>query len=438
MTITRIAPSPTGKFHIGTARTALINYIFAKQNSGQFLLRMEDTDQERNQAEYEEDIKNGLKWLRLDWDGEIIYQSQKTDRYLSIVDQLIKQNSAYQKDGAVWFKVPKNDTIKFNDLVRGKVEFKTDDLKDFVILRSDKSPIFYLTGVVDDNDAEITHIIRGEEHLSNTPKQILIIKALGWKLPIYAHLPLILNSDRSKMSKRKDPVSISKDFKENGYLPEAMVNYLFLLGFHPKEKNPKSETRNSKHNVDIYSLKEMFDIFDILRVQKGGAVFDIEKLKSINHFYLQQIPDTELFEKLKKYQGNVESDIFTRFISIIKPRLRYLEEINQELGWLENPVVYPAEKLIFKKSDKTTTLKALNLVHTNLQKTATPEVAEIGRVFKKIIENNSLSNGDVYWSTRVALSGLEKSPPPEELIWVLGKDKSLERIEKAINKLNSK
>ena len=425
---TRIAPSPTGKFHIGTARTALINYIFARQNKGHFLLRMEDTDKERNQIKYEEDIKNGLKWLGLNWDGEIIYQSQKTDRYQSIVNQLIKQNSAYQKDGAVWFKVPENNKIEFNDLVRGKIEFKTEDLKDFVILRSDKSPIFYLSGVVDDNDTGITHIIRGEEHLSNTPKQILIIKALGWKLPIYAHLSLILNSDRSKMSKRKDPVSISKDFKKNGYLPEALVNYLFLLGFHPQEK--------FKVN-DIYSTTEMFDIFYISRVQKGGAIFDLEKLNSINHHYIQQIPDDKLVQKLEKYQGDIDSNIFVRFISIIKPRLRYFEEIKAELCWLVNSVDYHTNQLIFKKSNKNITIKALGLISQSITKSESIEVDSISKLLQSVVIENSLSNGDVYWSVRVALSGLEKSPPPEELIWVLGKKESLKRINLAIEKLNN-
>lgn len=436
-TRTRIAPSPTGLFHIGTARTALVNYIFAKQNKGEFLLRMEDTDAARNKPEYEEDIKNGLTWLCLKWEGEIVYQKNRVDRYREIVDELVKKGAAYKKDGAVWFKIPPG-MVKFTDLIRGEVEFDSKDIKDFVVTRSDNSPIFYLSGVVDDHDSQITHVIRGEEHLSNTPKQILLLQALGWCLPTYAHLPLILNPDRSKMSKRKDPVSITRDFKQNGYLPEAMINYLALLGWHPSE-NLKSGILNLESDADIYRLDELIKFYNISKMQHGGAVFDIEKLDSINHHYIQKMSDTELGGALEKYRGDISKDIFAKFISITKPRLKKLADITQDMDWLKKPVAYDPSLLIFKKSTTESTLTALRAVQsTMLTYEVNIKVDEINGALEQVVKENNLTNGDVFWSVRVALSGLEKSPPPAEMMWVIGKEETTTRIKKAIGKLKIK
>lgn len=436
MTKTRIAPSPTGLFHIGTARTALINFIFAKQHSGEFLLRMEDTDAARNKPEYEEDIKNGLEWMGLHWDGEIVYQKNRTPRYLEIVDELKKKEKAYTKDGAVWFTIPEGK-IQFTDLIRGEVTFDGADLKDFVIVRSDGSPIFYLSGVVDDHDSNVTHVIRGEEHLSNTPKQILLLQALGWELPTYAHVPLILNADRSKMSKRKDPVSVTRDFKEKGYLPEAMINYLALLGWHQSE-NHKSEIINHKSEIDIYSLKELVKLFDISKMQHGGAVFDLEKLDSINHHYIQTMPNNSLGSALKKYRGDIAKDIFDKFVSVVKPRLKKLSDIRDDIGWLENPVKYQPELLIYKKSNRQVTLTALQGLSKKVTDYTSPlTVDNCHELLDEIVAENNLQNGDVFWSTRVALSGLEKSPPPAEMMWVLGKEECLKRIQHALNVLNN-
>lgn len=436
---TRIAPSPTGPFHLGTARTALINYIFAKQNKGEFLLRMEDTDATRNQPEFEEDIKNGLSWLGLDWDGEIVYQKNRGARYREIVSELIKKDSAYQKDGAVWLHIPKNEKVKFDDLIRGQVEINSDDLKDFVILRSDSSPIFYLSGVVDDYDSQITHVIRGEEHLSNTAKQILILQALGWNIPQYAHLPLILNPDRSKMSKRKDPVSITRDFKDQGYLSEAMVNYLFLLGFHPTEKaKPELPTKN--YEKDIYGLKKMAEIFDIARMQKGGAIFDRVKLDSINHRYIQKLSDSELAKKLEKYRGAVNQEPYNRLIKVIKSRLRKLSDVADDLTWVKQSANYPPQLLVYKDSSLPKTLQALQVLQDKVQAIGTKprHFEDYHLILKSIVEETDLQTGDIFWSARVALSGLEKSPPPAELMWVLGKEESIKRIKNAIRKIENR
>ncbi|PIS07147.1 hypothetical protein COT79_00785 [Candidatus Berkelbacteria bacterium CG10_big_fil_rev_8_21_14_0_10_43_14] len=442
MVTTRIAPSPTGLFHIGTARTALINYIFAKQNNGEFLLRMEDTDVARNKSEFEDDIKSGLEWLGLTWDGDIVYQKNRTKRYLDVVDALVKKEKAYTKDGAIWFKIPEG-TIIFHDLIRGEVVFDGADLKDFVIMRSDGSPIFYLSGVVDDHDSDITHVIRGEEHLSNTPKQIVLLQALEWELPTYAHVPLILNADRSKMSKRKDPVSITHDFKNKGYLPEALINYLALLGWHESETQKHvpsnaegSKLKTKKSETEIYNLNTLIKIYDVSRMQHGGAIFDREKLENMNHHYIQKMGDDELREKLNAYKGDIKNDVYNRYVSITKPRLNKFSDIANDTSWLNNPVDHDPELLVFKKSTKDTTLKALNAILTNLPKIVTYEVTKIVDMLQEVVEGNNLQNGDVFWSARVALSGLEKSPPPAELMWVLGREETIMRIERAISFLN--
>ena len=428
--VTRIAPSPTGQFHIGTARTALINYIFAKQNQGEFLLRMEDTDEARNKPEFEQDIKDGLSWLGLNWDGEVVYQNKRTQRYLDVVSDLKTKNFAYEKDGASWFKIPENREIKFNDLIRGEVVFNTKDLKDFVILRSDGSPIFYLSGVVDDNDSQITHVIRGEEHLSNTPKQILILQALGFEIPTYAHVPLILNADRSKMSKRKDPVSITRDFKQKGYLAEALINYLALLGWH--------ETESQKSVSDIYSLQEIIQKYDISRMQKGGAVFGQTKLDNINHHYIQEKTDEEFLNLVKSYKPTtIDDDRFNKLALICKDRIKKSSDIVNELVWLKDLSDYPKELLIFKNSNEQDTLKSLQKTCEELNNMPSePEDPKTYHlIMHKVMEDLSLQKGDVFWSARVALSGNKQSPPPEQLMWLIGKDESMERIKKAINKL---
>lgn len=271
-----MAPSPTGPFHIGGVRTALYNFIYAKQHGGKFILRIEDTDKERSKPEYETDIIESLKWLGLNYD-ELYKQSDRGEIYKKYLEKLIKDDLAYEaEDKVIRFRNPGKD-VTFNDLIRGDITFNTKELEDFVIAKSVDLPLYHLAVVIDDHESGITHIIRGEDHISNTPRQILIQEAIGASRPLYAHLPLILASDRSKLSKRKHGESVSLDYyKKQGLLPEAILNYLALLGWNPGT------------DQEIFTLDELVKEFKLEKVHKGGAMFDEKKLAWVNrkHFNL--------------------------------------------------------------------------------------------------------------------------------------------------------
>lgn len=281
----RFAPSPTGPLHVGGARTALFNYLFVRQTDGQFILRVEDTDRERSRPEYEKEIIDGLAWLGITFDA-VYRQSERTKIYQTHLNKLIKSGAAYlsrepKKEGSgevevVRFRNP-DKLISFQDIVRGEVSFDTTELKDFVVARSVTEPLYHLAVVVDDFEMGVTHIIRGEDHISNTPRQILIQEALGAPRPLYAHLPLILASDRSKLSKRKHGEAVSlTHFRSLGISPKAMVNFLALLGWHPSDSDAS----------EVLSFPELVAQFRLERVQKGGAVFDLNKLNWLNKKYL--------------------------------------------------------------------------------------------------------------------------------------------------------
>ncbi|MEX2013363.1 MAG: glutamate--tRNA ligase family protein [Parcubacteria group bacterium] len=281
--ITRFPPSPTGSLHIGNVRTALFNYLFAKHGGGDFIVRVEDTDKTRSKKEYEENMFENLKWLGLEIDGEVWRQSERTDIYKKYLRKLIDENKAYisiETEGenreVVRLKNP-NKVVTFNDLIRGEVSFDTTELGDFIIAKNIDEPLYHLAVVIDDFESGITHVIRGEDHISNTPRQILIQEAIGAPRPLYAHLPLILAQDRSKLSKRKHGESVSLDYyRLKGYSREAIINYLALLGW-----NPGTEQ-------EIFTLEELIKVFDLSRVHKGGAIFDEKKLAWVNrkHFNL--------------------------------------------------------------------------------------------------------------------------------------------------------
>ncbi|KKS48900.1 MAG: Glutamate-tRNA ligase [Candidatus Azambacteria bacterium GW2011_GWF2_42_22] len=279
--ITRFPPSPTGNFHVGSARTALFNFLFARKNNGKFILRIEDTDKTRSKKEFEDNIFESLEWLGLKYD-EFYRQSDRGKIHRTYIEKMLDDGSIYEaEDKIIRFKNP-NKKVKFNDLVRGEIEFDTTELKDFIIAKSVDEPLYHLAVVIDDFESNITHVIRGEDHISNTPRQILIQETISAPRPIYAHLPLILAPDRSKLSKRKHGESVSLDYYRNkGYSPEAMINYLALLGW-----NPGTEQ-------EIFTLPELINVFDFSRVHKGGAIFDEKKLAWMNrkHFNLGKTRD---------------------------------------------------------------------------------------------------------------------------------------------------
>jgi glutamyl/glutaminyl-tRNA synthetase len=276
----RIAPSPTGFAHVGTAYTALFNFAFARNKNGKFIIRIEDTDVKRHLPRAEEAIYQALSWLGIDWNegpdkgGKYgpYKQSERLDIYREKAKELIKKDLAYEEEGAIRYKNPKED-IAWRDLVRGEISFPGSEIGDFVIMKSDGYPTYNFAVVVDDSLMKISHIIRAEEHISNTPRQIALYKALGLKIPEFAHLPLLRNPDRSKISKRKNPVALSW-YREQGYLPEALINFLCLLGWsHPEGK-------------EIFSLEEFIKVFDIKRVRKAGPIFNLKKLDWINGEYI--------------------------------------------------------------------------------------------------------------------------------------------------------
>ena len=431
--ITRYPPSPTGYFHIGSARTALFNYLFAANRGGTMYLRFEDTDKERSKKEYEDDIIAGLSWLGIPYTmPEVARQSERTHIYQTYVKTLVDKGAAYEAEAAtddpdkkvVRFKNP-NATITFNDLVRGEVSFNTTDLKDFVIAKSIDEPLYHLAVVLDDYEMGVTHVIRGEDHISNTPRQILILEALGFARPEYAHIPLILAPDRSKLSKRHGAVSVN-EYRTQGYLPEALVNYLALLGW-----NPGTEK-------ELFTRDELVKEFRIEQVQKSGAIFDIEKLRWFNHEHMMQLSDEEFFVRLAEFVG---TPIHSSVVPLLKERSRTFKEAadaisTEEYNFLKDSISYEPHLLLKgAKTDADTAIKHLGIASVMLTGIPASDFKSEkirGEVFPYATREG---RGAVLWPLRVALSGREKSPDPFIIASVIGKDKTLERIQNAVTKL---
>src|SRR3989344_5196052 len=299
--ITRFAPSPTGLFHIGSARTALFNYLYARKHKGKFILRIEDTDKSRSEKQYEDDITNGLKWLGLELD-EFHRQSERTEVYKKYLQKLLDEGKAYLDGKAIRFKNP-NKKVVFNDLIRGEISTQTDDVGDFVIAKDLDTPLFHFTVVVDDYEMGVTDIIGGEAHTPTPPRHILLQEALGFDIPNYAHLPLILASDKSKLSKRHGAVSVS-EYKNMGYLPEAIINFIAFIGW-----NPGGER-------EIFSKDELVKEFSLERIQKSAGIFNMERLDWYNREYLKKLPMNDLeihvAEELK-----TEDEVFVKKITPI-------------------------------------------------------------------------------------------------------------------------
>jgi glutamyl-tRNA synthetase len=479
----RIAPSPTGKFHVGTARTALFNYLFAKKYGGTFIVRIEDTDKERSDDLYTRDILDGLLWLGMEWDegpetgGAFgpYFQQERLTIYQQFIDQLLEQGNAYRcyctpedleaerelqqrnnespkysgkcqnlsraqidqyeregRSSAIRFKVePKSVVIK--DIIRGDVEFDTSTMTDFVIVRSDGMPLFILTNAVDDNMMEISHVFRGEDHLSNTAKQVLIGEALNFLSPQFGHFPLILNADRSKMSKRKNPVSITDDFKTNGFLPDALVNFLALLGW------------SSGTDREIYSMKELIDEFQIERVGKSPSIFDQEKLLWMNGYYVRHMQVGHFASEAQNFITNKEifqkslddPDFYIQVAALVQERTKRLDEIEKLIEFFYIKPDYKADLLIARKSTKERTLTALKAADAVLKELKSLTLDEVEIALRNKAKESELKDGELLWAVRVALSGLDASPGTFELIEVFGKEEVEARLATAIRKLSA-
>jgi glutamyl-tRNA synthetase len=440
--VTRFAPSPTGLLHLGAYRTAIFAYLYARKNGGEFVLRIEDTDKERNKKEYEENIIESLKWLNLPYD--IFYrQSEKLDRHTYYLKKMIDDGHAYissevAKDGSgvmkelVRFKNPNID-VTFHDEVKGDVTMNTTDLGDFVIAKNINEPLFHLAVVVDDFESGVTHVIRGEDHTSNTPRQILIQRAIGAPTPIYAHLPLVLGTDKLKLSKRRGALPVT-EYRDRGYLPDAILNGVAFIGW-----NPGGEK-------EIYTHDELIQAFSLDNVQKSPAVFNEEKLKWFNKEHLKNIPQEEKVENiLERLQKNKEvsfnEEIAKKIVYLILERISYYGEVDRMVEdgevsyFFQKPETYKMESLIWKNSSKEKTLEYLSHI-----KDIFSDIKEDNFTKENIKEMlwgyaEEKGRGDVLWPLRYALSGREKSPDPFVLVEVFGKDESISRIEFAINLL---
>lgn len=454
--VTRFPPSPTGYMHIGRARTALFNYLFTQKHkkagltSSKMVFRIEDTDKERSKPEFETNIVECLKWLGISYDEGPHRQSERTEVYKKYLKQMVDSGHAYvskeeptEEDRAegrtrtevIRFKNP-NKKITFNDLIRGEITFDTSDLKDFVIARSMEEPLYHLAVVVDDFEMGVTHILRGEDGISNTPRQILIQEAIGAPRPVYAHIPLILAPDRSKLSGRHGAVSVT-DYRDKGYLPEALINYLALLGWNPGT------------DQEIFSMDELIEKFDIAKVQKAGAIFNIEKLNWVNKEYIKKLPIADLEKRVTDTLRAIDpacaeqKEMIARVTPLVIERINTLGEIKTLLEsgdfmyFFKKPS-YDASGLLWKDEKdpqaarghlehviKTLEGLAKDAFNQNTIKEALwPYATEKGR-------------GNVLWPMRFALSGVPKSPDPFVLADILGKDETLARIKNAIHALTT-
>ncbi|MFA6297140.1 MAG: glutamate--tRNA ligase [Candidatus Paceibacterota bacterium] len=448
--ITRFAPSPTGFLHAGAYRTAIFNFLFARHHGGKFVLRIEDTDKARSTKEFEDNILDSLQWLGLTHD-EFFRQSERTEIYKKYLQKLIDDGFAYiskeevkkegDRDSVIRFKNP-NKKVSWHDLIRGDIEFDTTELGDFVIAKDLNEPIFHLVVVVDDFEMGITHIIRGEDHISNTPRHILIQQAIGAPTPEYAHLPLILSPDRTKLSKRKGALPLTA-YREKGYLKEALLNYISMLGWNPGDDR------------ELLSENELINLFSLERVQKSGAIFDEVKLLWINKEYMKKIPDDEFIpEVLKHFSEEIlVSDLFeerkSKVFPLIRERISTFGEIddmvkNGELDYFflsptlnKEMILVPEKMRKGKEVNEATTANILEKVAVILETIdendfTKEKVKEI--VFPYAEEEG---RGIVLWPMRVALSGKEKSPDPFELSDILGKKETILRIKNAVELMRS-
>jgi nondiscriminating glutamyl-tRNA synthetase len=487
----RIAPSPTGPLHIGTARTALFNYLFARRHGGTFILRLEDTDVARSSIAFEKDILDGLHWLGITWDegpdvagGADIgpfgpyRQMARREHYDAAARHLLANDLAYpcyctpaeleadrkaqetahqaphyigrcaaltaderaarEADGrkpVTRFRVPPG-VIEIDDIVRGRIEIDTANIGgDFVIVRSDGTPLYHFVVVVDDAEMEISHIIRGEDHISNTPKHILLFRALGHQVPKFAHLPLILNPDRTKMSKRMSQTAIS-DYIAQGYIREALVNYLALLGW------------STGTEEEILTLDELGARFDLDHVQKGGAVFDRERLEWLNGQWIRKLEPDDLIDRLRPFleaeraAGRIDrmpsDDEIGALLPMVQERLPTLGAIVDLTGflWVDELTIDPVV-LVPKRWDRATAIEGLTAARATIEavQDVTFEADELEPPLRALAESRGWKAGDLFMAIRVAVTGRTATPPLFDTLVALGRERVLERLDRALNVL---
>jgi glutamyl-tRNA synthetase len=469
----RFAPSPTGYLHVGGLRTALYNYLFARKHGGIFVLRIEDTDQTRFVPGAIEKLIDSLKWAGLDHDEgpgaggphEPYRQSERLALYRKASEHLLASGSAYRcfctperlkamregktetkYDGTcrrlapkeaeaklaagipytVRLAVPEDETVVVEDLVRGKVEFATAQIDDQVLVKSDGFPTYHLANVVDDHEMEISHVIRGEEWLTSTPKHLLLYRALGFELPQFAHLPLLLNPDRSKLSKRQGDVAV-EDYRDQGYFPEALVNFVAFLGWNPG------------HDREVFTLSELVDEFSLERVNKSGAIFNVEKLRWFNSEHLRRRPVEEILAELrpllKEREWDERGDVYlTRVVELMRDRLTFVHEFPSLAEWFfVDPSVYDEAAARKRWTPGSAELLREILPRLGAVEPFDPDALEC--VVKSFAESKGVATGDLIHPLRLAVSGVGRGPGLFEMLAVLGRESVLRRVNRAIAEL---
>ena len=441
----RFAPSPTGALHIGGARTALYNWLVARRHGGTFLLRIEDTDRERSTPENVEQIFDSLRWLGLDHDDEPVFQSQRQERHAEVVQRLIDGGRAYRStanrdeidawkqehgnrgfrgedegEGAVRLRVPDEGTTVVKDIIRGESAFENALQDDLVIARADGTPIYHLAVVVDDFDMGITHVVRGADHYSNTPKQMLILQAMGEEAPLYAHVPLLHGPDGKKLSKRHGAASV-QELRERGYLPEAVRNYTALLGWGTEESQ------------EFFTTDDLIQAFSLERVSKSPAVFDEQKLRHMNGRYVRELAVDDLTQRLEDLTGR---EGLRGAVEISQEKISTLSDFWPLAGFFfDGPADdAKAREKVLGKPEALQRLEAAREALSGLEEWSEPAIEE---ALQGVLERTEAKPGQVYQPIRVALAGTTVSPGIFETLRLLGRDESLRRIDDTLNRMST-
>src|SRR3954451_4718871 len=410
----RFAPSPTGYLHVGGARTALYNWLLARGQGAEMLLRIEDTDPERSTDENIEVIYDALRWLGIDWDEEPVSQTSRRPRHEEAVQQILASGAGYMDEGAVRVRVGEGDDIVFEDAIRGEVRNPRSAIKDFVIARSDGSPLYNLAVAVDDHDMGVTHVIRGEDHLSNTARQVLILEALGHERPVYAHLPLLLGPDGKKLSKRYNAASVQW-LREQGYLPEAVINYLALLGWGYDE------------TTTFFTRDELVERFTLERVNKNPAVFDELKLRSFNGRYLRELDVDDLKARLEDLLGR---EVPRAAVEIAQEKMQTLADFWPLAAFLvERQETDPAA---WDKVMKNGAAERLEKAREALAQAEPFGTDQVEQALRGVVEETAVKPKEVFQPVRVAIAGTTVSPGIFESVAALGRDEALTRIDEAL------
>ena len=463
--IVRFAPSPTGYLHIGGARTALFNWLYAKKNGGKFLLRIEDTDLERSKSEYIDQITDALSWLGLEWDDDIVLQSKNKSRHEEVVDQMIEAGTAYRcflskeelddlrkksEEKKELFRVPKtyrdyslneqqaligegksftvrlkipDGVTEFSDLVYGTIKVDNKELDDFIIARSDGSPTYNFVVAIDDSDMNITHVIRGDDHLANTPKQILVYQALGLEIPIFAHLPMILGADKKRLSKRHAATNV-QEYKDKGFTATAIINYLSLLGW-----NPDSDQ-------EIFDINDLVDSFNFSQVQKKPATFDEKKLLWVSGQHMALIKTEDVIRELESLDNSWGLDQDNKYktdvINLVKDRSKTLNDLIEisDVFFKEN-IVY--DKEISQKTLDSSTVKIIEDLHQALSSEDDWKRDALESIFDNLMTQHELGLGKLIKPIRFALTGLGYGPGIFDMMILLGKNRCLNRLSNAMD-----